>query len=1018
MRGKHLATIVLAVLTSCAPAAAQNLKKDFVELCDSLNLSVKRTMMMESALKIENVTRSGQTLTFRFSQELSDVNWSDRSLAWFRSEIIRLLPSKYDGCTVGKLFAKNVDVTTLATPELGSDGSAAAEYKYRVPDPRGRVRPMVTRVGAETYTQGLSGRYVALWQSHGRYYEAKERRWEWQRSQNHSTVEDMYTQSYVLPFLIPMLENAGAYVMTPRERDTQIYEVIVDNDPAFREERSGLVRRSGHFHTRGQWSQAGHGFADAKREYVLDDNPFTMGTALKSATATQEKGQRSEARWEFDVPESGYYSVYVSYASLPNSCEAARYTVSHTNGRTEFLVNQKLGGGTWTYLGHFHFHKGTHASVVLDNITDDRFAGSVVTADAVKIGGGMGKIARGPADAPVSTYTTSGMPCFTEGALYWEQFAGVDTTVTRNWETDYTQDYASRGAWVSMLTGGSAVNPSYEGPGKHIPVDLSLGFHTDAGITPSDSTVGTLSIYTLMADGSSKLPDGRSRELGRHLAGLVQDQVCADIRSEFSPLWSRRQLWNRNYSESRTTSVPGMLLELLSHQNFADMKFGLDPRFRFTVSRAVYKGMLKFLSDEYGVPYIVQPLPVRSMSADFTSDQEVRISWKATADTLEPTAVAKSFILQTRVGDGIFSEGVRLDDCRRDGDTWYATVGIEPDVTYSFRIIAENEGGRSFPSETVSVGRSSISKGTVLIVNNFDRVSAPTWFDTPTYAGFDLKSDGGVPYMSDISYIGEIHQFRRDKEWTDDDDPGFGATHSTDAGRTVAGNTFDYINTHGGDILAAGYSFFSASRDAFADGQAAGDYDVIDLICGKQVTTLTGDGSKPHCFEVFPASLREALRASAESGHSLIVSGAYIGTDAWDRVYPIEPDTESQKQTRDFIKNVLGYVWVTDQASYTAEVTPYSNPLLNLDGMGDFGYYSEKNSRMYCVESPDGIKPAGTHSATFLRYTGNNIPAAVAFEAVTHKSVSFGFPLETVRNAEIRSDLIRRCLEFFSSTNQ
>ena len=30
-----------------------------------------------------------------------------------------------------------------------------------------------------------------------------------------------------------MLENAGAYVMTPRERDSQILEIICDNDPHF-----------------------------------------------------------------------------------------------------------------------------------------------------------------------------------------------------------------------------------------------------------------------------------------------------------------------------------------------------------------------------------------------------------------------------------------------------------------------------------------------------------------------------------------------------------------------------------------------------------------------------------------------------------------------------------------------------------------------------------------------------------------------------------------------------------------
>lgn len=44
------------------------------------------------------------------------------------------------------------------------------------------------------------------------------------------TTEDQFTQSFILPYLLPMLENAGANVFTPRERDTQKQEVIVDND--------------------------------------------------------------------------------------------------------------------------------------------------------------------------------------------------------------------------------------------------------------------------------------------------------------------------------------------------------------------------------------------------------------------------------------------------------------------------------------------------------------------------------------------------------------------------------------------------------------------------------------------------------------------------------------------------------------------------------------------------------------------------------------------------------------------
>ncbi|MEG2820574.1 MAG: xanthan lyase, partial [Muribaculaceae bacterium] len=62
------------------------------------------------------------------------------------------------------------------------------------------------------YSKGLDGNIIAMWQSHGWYFEPKLNRWEWQRARIFQTVEDLYTQSYVMPFLMPMLENAGAYV--------------------------------------------------------------------------------------------------------------------------------------------------------------------------------------------------------------------------------------------------------------------------------------------------------------------------------------------------------------------------------------------------------------------------------------------------------------------------------------------------------------------------------------------------------------------------------------------------------------------------------------------------------------------------------------------------------------------------------------------------------------------------------------------------------------------------------------
>ena len=241
---------------------------------------------------------------------------------------------------------------------------------------------------AFTPTEGLYGRHIAMWQSHGYYYEQKLLRWEWQRARIFQTVEDVFTQSFVLPFLVPMLERAGAVVLLPRERDWQIEEIISDNDATV----SGYYEKNGEY----AW-QAGQGvgFADPKEYYVDGENPFEMGTYREVATLT--KGKESVAVWQPEFEKEGTYAVYVSYKTLPESTDDALYTVYHKGGKTSFRVNQKMGGGTWVYLGKFDFDKGRSGRVELTNRS--AHAGSVVTADGIKIGGGMGNIARTvPAD--------------------------------------------------------------------------------------------------------------------------------------------------------------------------------------------------------------------------------------------------------------------------------------------------------------------------------------------------------------------------------------------------------------------------------------------------------------------------------------------------------------------------------------------------------------------------------------------------------------------------------------------
>lgn len=1022
MRPKIFIPVLTFLLALPSFSSGAQTAADFKSAGDSLQTLLRERNTVSSRIRISKVLKRGSALDFYFTETLGDYPWRESDAAWLKDRIKDLLPEEYSRYGIGGIYAGRTPLRDLVLPPSGNNGKPAPSA-YRTADPR-PAHPFIEAVGAQKYYKGLTGRNIALWQSHGRYYEEKLLRWEWQRAPVFQTVEDMYTQSYVLPFLIPMLENAGAYVMTPRERDPQPREIVTDNDPAFGPDRTGNVRTKGEYAEKGKWQDAGIGFADARETYSGKENPFRMGTARMAACMHSGRDKPAEARWTPDIPERGEYSVYISYKTLPNSTSCARYTVRHLGGTSEFIVNQRMGGGTWIYLGTFEFGVGTGGFVRLDNSTpegrwNDR--GAVVTADAVRIGGGMGKIARGPGDRPVEEYTTSGFPSFAEGALYWMQWAGVDSTILALHEDDYTSDYADRGAWVGWMSGGSRTNP--KGKGLGIPVDLSFAFHSDAGTTPDDSIVGTLAIYTLMADGSRKLPDGEDRLQQRTYADYVQTQIVEDLRRQYNPQWSRRGLWDKSYSESRTATVPAMLLEMLSHQNFADMKFGLDPSFRFTVSRAIYKGMLKYLGSRYGCEYAVQPLPVHSFATAFRdspvpgASAGIRLSWKATVDSLESTAAPAGYILYTRIDGGAFDRGRILEDVQVSGNSVGTDLRIEPGHIYSYRIVAFNDGGESFPSETLSIGipaRGGEGRP-VLVVNNFTRVSPPAWFDTPTYAGFDNELDGGVPYMKQIDFIGKQYQFRRELPWLDDDNPGFGASYTDQAGKVVPGNTFDFTILHGRALLAAGHPFHASSSLAFAADPsiAEGDF-TVDLLCGKQVTTPVGTGKVPPRYAVFPLPLQKALSRFALTGGNLLVSGANIGTDVWDKVFPVTPDSTFAAQTRRFVETTFGYRWLTNYASRSASVRPMRNDLLNLSGkIGQVAWHNTRNAKIYQVETADGILPASENAKTFLRYTDTNISAGVCYRGDGYKAVSIGFPLEVTGRQEDLDAMMAGILSFF-----
>lgn len=920
-----------------------------------------------------------------------------------------------------------------------SDKSKQSDKSYQ--SDRSKVlstQPLITQLSTKNKpTKGMAGSHIALWQSHGYYYESKLTRWEWQRARIFQTVEDLYTQSYVLPYLVPMLEKAGATVLLPRERDTQTTEIIIDNDRNQFSESSYIENEGTERWTDG----AKPGFAHLRTTYKDFENPFKEGTYREIKTV--KKGEPSSAEWRTSIPQAGSYAVYVAYATVDNSTDDALYKVYHKGGVAEFKVNQQMGGGTWIYLGHFFFNAGKNSCrITLNNQSTKK--GSVLTADAVKIGGGYGNIARrisseGTTENRKSSesttvnkkssegttmnrnssdnqsvllskqrtegeypYETSGYPRFCEAARYWLQWAGVPDSIysESQGKNDYTDDYKSRGLWVNYLSGGSSVNPSQQG--LHIPIDLAFAFHTDAGTTYNDSIIGTLGIFETSSD-NGLYEDGTSRYAARALTDLIQTYIVNDIRQLYEPKWTRRGLWNKSYYEARVPKVPTMLLELLSHQNFADMRYGLDPRFRFTVSRSIYKGILRFLSLKNQTAFVVQPLPVDHMGLNFIADDRVELTWKEVVDPLEQSAKADRYIVYTRIGNGCFDNGTIVNKPSY-------TCSIPKGVVCSFKVTAINQGGESFPSEILSVGKAADEKGTVLIVNGFDRISSPADFtaDADSLAGFLDQYDHGVPYIRDISYIGPMKEFRRQIPWMDDDASGFGDSYATEETKVIAGNTFDYPSIHGQAILKAGYSFTSCSDENIEEGICKLDtYSYVDLILGKEYQTKMGHDTQQIEFKTFSDQMQKAITDYCKTGANLLVSGAFVGSDLWDN-----RDVKANDKDQSFATNTLKYKWRAGQAARNGKIKSVVSPLVPFNGK--YTYYNELNDQSYVVESPDAIEPADTHAYTIFRYEENNLSAGIAYQG-EYKTCVLGFPFESVRTDSEREQLMKTIFDFFAS---
>lgn len=903
-----------------------------------------------------NLDDRRRTLNVQLSPSFAAQDFTASSVRFYYKRLAKALPRPYNKYKL-TIMAGGLPIEQLV---------AGSKCEKGMPNAWGKTEyegaPWVMNDSRPYFvSHGLFDRHLSLWASHGRYYDGKKDRWKWQRPNLFGTTEDLFTQTIVIPYLIPMLENAGAVVFTPRERDWQKNEVIVDNGGR------GYVEDSG----KETWKTAQEkGFAYHAGTYRDGENPFTQGTAR--AVKATKKADVSWASYQPNIPQGGKYAVYVSYQSLKKSVSDAQYIVMHKGQRTVFKVNQQMGGGTWVYLGTFDFDRGTNEfnRVVVTNSSPES---GVVTTDAVRFGGGMGNIERGG--------SCSGMPRCLEGARYSAQWAGAPYSVysSKNGSDDYGDDINVRSNMTNWLAGGSTYVPTLEG--KKVPIELSLAVHSDAGYTTvNDSIIGSLAICTTSFN-DGRLNSGVSRMVSHDFADSLLTGLQRDISGKYRK-WTRRYLWDRNYSETRKPEVPSAIIETMSHQNFADMRRGLDPNFRFTLARSLYKTILRFVNGNHSVPSVVQPLPVSNFRIERNSSGGLRLSWIAEKDEQEPTAVPTSYIVYTSEDGMGFDNGTVVYTSSFDFEA-------KKGVNYCFKVTALNRGGESFPSETLAayLSKSAHAKD-ILVVDGFSRLSGPAVVDDYSRQGFDLGSDIGVSYGLTAGWNGRQQCFDKSRAGSEGEGS-LGYCGDELAGRFIMGNNRDGSVCHVKDIAMSGaYNVVGCSLEALDNNLVKLDhYNLVDIAFGLQ----RNDGHSLVVYKTFSETLQSKLRSYAKSGGRILVSGAYVGSDM------------TQPHERSFMSDVL-------KTTFTGTDTNAGSNMV--DGLGlSFDIIRQINDRHFAATSVDRIAACDGRSFAAMRYQDGST-AGVAYDGTDYKSFVMGYPYECINNVRTRQQVMKGLLGF------
>jgi len=560
--------------------------------------------------------------------------------------------------------------TRDVAPDSTESGTVASPMSLSGPIAHGGTQP----------SGALTGVTVFVAAGHGWTWTSSDY-WYLQRGLIYNMVED-YGNIDQMNYFVQYLYNAGATVVPFRPVGDQPIEVVLDNDDP------GVTFS-------GTW------YNSTTNAYYYENNATASGIPYKWAnTSTSET---AVARYTPDIPVTDYYPVYC-WTKDDDDRVRQTYRVKHSGGVSEMVIDHRMVGKGWIWLGNYHLTAGTANYVEITNASPDT---GVVIADAIRFGNGIGDVARGSAGV-------SGYPREEEAMRYWAESELGNNAVgfsSSIWDiagySDSSDNIGTGARWAREMNRESYNNDRWR--------RVYLEFHSNAA---SGTARGTVCLVT--NTGATTYQSAFATILG----DMVEDDMVA-LQDQFEYDWWRRfNPYTSAYGAISTANngneFDATIIEVAFHDNFEDARLLRDPKVRNAVARSCLHGVVKFLNYLPGSPIPIAYLPntPENVRAVNPGDGTIVVSW-----TPPPSGTPYG---HAPTGYKVYRSpnGYGFDNGTDVGNVSSTTLTDVPvGETVYLRVAAYNAGGESLPSPVLAVRRPASERSSVLIVNGYDAFS-------------------------------------------------------------------------------------------------------------------------------------------------------------------------------------------------------------------------------------------------------------------------------------------------------